>query len=511
MRYLIVLLASAIMLGARTSLAQTLAWTAFTNGSFSGSIDTPVSANLNADGSVYVAGAIEDATSYYDWCLKKYNSSGTQLWQQTAHGTMTGFAEDRITGMTVDSTTADAYVCGFVINTSTNGDWRICRYSAAGSLVWTREIAGTETVNPVADLPKSIQRDANGDVYVTGYLINSNAGADWCTIKLNGTTGAIIWSQTEHGTGTGSGNIDDEPVSMKVGTDGVYVTGYETNNNRSADWLTVKYNLTTGARIWSNVQSDGQPLDYEAPTTMTLTSDALIVSGYTFNSTFGDEFMTIKYNLAGTQLWTKVFNRGVYATGDSPSTVFADSSSNIYVGGTTADFAGGDWTLLKYDTNGNLLWTYFVNGTSNTLDPFSGAQIAPDGNLVLYGATADTGYTGVWRIIEINPSGTTLWNQTLTGAQGFQDNRVSSVKFDSSGNIYAVGYVTNFTYHDWATRKYSSSGSPIWTVQSNGVISNSDDKPKGILFTGTAATFYLWGMDNTFTGMDWALRKYTQP
>ncbi len=138
--------------------------------------------------------------------------------------------------------------------------------------------------------------------------------------------------------------------------------------------------------------------------------------------------------------------------------ICADSSGNIYTGGTYAldlgDFS--QYTVRKYDIDGNLLWKRAYLG-----DTVRGIACNDAGDVVVVGNRASSKTT-----IKYNAAGTEQWSAD-------HGDTVRGVFLDSSGNVYTVGNVSSSV----TLRKYNSSGTEQWSAnhgdQTNAVYVNS--------------------------------------
>jgi hypothetical protein len=114
------------------------------------------------------------------------------------------------------------------------------------------------------------------------------------------------------------------------GTSNIYVTG-------SAG--TVKYN-STGALVWL-VNQPGSDLAVDG-------SGDVYMTGYSFDSGTGADYLTVKYNSAGTQEWAIPYN-GPANLDDWPSALAVDNDRNVYVTGDSYGAGTGqDFATIKY-------------------------------------------------------------------------------------------------------------------------------------------------------------------
>src|SRR5260221_7949520 len=83
--------------------------------------------------------------------------------------------------------------------------------------------------------------------------------------------------------------------------------------------------------------------------------------------------MTVKYGPAGNKLWAARYN-GPSDPDDAPIGLAVDGASNVYVTGASFDYKAGfsDYATVRYDANGNRLWSARYNGPAGLSDSPSG-------------------------------------------------------------------------------------------------------------------------------------------
>ncbi len=106
--------------------------------------------------------------------------------------------------------------------------------------------------------------------------------------------------------------------------------------------------------------------------------------------------------------------------------------ANTVIGTTTYNPINGDGVLIKYDNNGNVLWSVVISG--NAGEVFSGISIDGSGNLFLTGMTEGT-------LVTIGSS--TFSN---SGAFSFPDIVPFISKFDSNGNLLFLKFIGHTNY-----------------------------------------------------------------
>lgn len=159
------------------------------------------------------------------------------------------------------------------------------------------------------------------------------------------------------------------------------------------------------------------------------------VTAISYGHGSGSDFLTIKYDKNGDTLWTRRFN-GVNNGIDEPSKIVLDYSGAIYVvGKSQSQFNGFDIVTIKYDQAGNVLWKNILNGVSNRDDiPYN---MAADniGNVYVTGLF----YTSEV-VVKINNLGLMQWNK-LAPAQLITINKNDGNIILASGVDYYNPYL----------------------------------------------------------------------
>ncbi len=190
-------------------------------------------------------------------------------------------------------------------------------------------------------------------------------------------------------------------------------------------------------------------------------SNNVIVTGYSAPS-----FATIKYSSAGAPLWTNRYTEGMAEEIDYATAVAVDGSNNVIVTGySQAGFFPGpaNYATVKYSSAGVPLWTnrYFGLGMGDDRP----CAVAADGsnNVIVTGYSGSSGSSYDYATIKYSSEGTPLWTNRYHGPGNGSD-LAAAMALDFSGNVIVTGWsMGGGTPYDLATIKYSSAGIPLWT------------------------------------------------
>jgi hypothetical protein len=419
---------------------------------------------VDGSGNVYVLGHSYDYTGDNDDIfLIKYGPQGTELWK-AEYGDLILGGYDIPSALAIDSS-GNVYVAGshWVSNGVTR--FETIKYNSSGVQQWVVHYAGT-IAGPAG--PSAIAVDGSGNIYVTGNMTGLTFSNDWVTIKYN-SNGVQQWLQSYND----SYNLDDAPSDMAIDYSGnIYITGYASLSNSSREYETIKYspsgvqqwraiyvNLVFGDDYGGSIAVDGNGNSY--------------VTGDSKGSDSYFHVATVKYNSSGVQQWVQRYNGG--GNGDDNGNKVVFKNGFVYVGGTSQGVGTGkDFLAIKYNLSGSQLWSSTYNG------PVSGRDesycLAVDDYGDVYVAGQSKGVDGITHMttVRYNPNGTQQWVQRYNSGQcsGYVDEAATSIAIGPTGGVLVTGWIThidaNCSFPDCCTIKYTQQGLGITPI--SGVI-----------------------------------------
>ena len=241
------------------------------------------------------------------------------------------------------------------LTNSGENDIFVVKYDSSGNVLWAKSAGGVCTPDVCGDISTGISTDLNGNIVVTGYfnspiiafdstkLTNSGSSSNIFVVKYN-PNGNVIWAKSAGGT----------------------------------SWV-LSWGISTDAS--GNIIITG---NYYSPT---LSFDSLTLSNIGENDIF-----VVKYDSNGNVLWAKSAGGTLGEEGYSVST---DANGNIVVTGsfssptlsfdslTLSNIGENDIFVVKYDSNGNVLWAKSAGGTLGD----EGYSVSTDanGNIIMTG------------------------------------------------------------------------------------------------------------------------------
>jgi hypothetical protein len=266
-----------------------------------------------------------------------------------------------------------------------------------------------------------------------------------------------------------------------------YTQSYGAGNN---DILILKFG-SDGSLTWARTAGDtGIDQAYDV---IQSSDNKYYVVGETRNySAVGYDALLLKFQSDGTLLWATM----VGGSGDDHGAGVAEGQDGyIYVSGwTDSDGAGeDDAMLLKFSISGTYLWARIAGGLE--LDTAESIAVAADGGLVMAGRTESYG-AGWWDtlLLKYTTSGNLTWARTFGGTD---DEFYPDISRAADGGFVVTSYTKSYresTLHDIFLIKTNLDGEipncPVCSTASptTGTPTFSSSTPAVTLATETVTT-----------------------
>ncbi|HEX7344368.1 MAG TPA: SBBP repeat-containing protein [bacterium] len=293
----------------------------------------------------------------------------------------------------------------------------------------------------------------------------------------------------------------DEAVKVIADEQGyVYVTGSSYAAISDRDYLTIKYNAD-GVELWT-ARFDGGANGQDITRDMAVDAYGNVyvtgaVSTFSFDSTW--DWGTVKYDPAGNQLWAAYY-QGPLTYLDHAYSLAVDSAQNVYVVGITdlsPYYETANFTTIKYDQAGNVVWNNTYDSGIHDEDRGKDIALDQEGNVCVVGySMLQSGHFGILTI-KYNSAGARQW---LTIYDGEVDISVPlQLTLDGSGNVFVATTEFSSGAGDYFMIKYNPEGVQQWTTRHSSQVGSSNDFFWGGLAVDEAGDAYLTG---STTGAD---------
>ncbi|MFZ1634699.1 MAG: T9SS type A sorting domain-containing protein [Chitinophagales bacterium] len=341
----------------------------------------------------------------------------------------------------------------------------VTKYDPAGNLLWS--IAHNGSANDV-DIFYAVALDATNNIYVTG--LSQEIGSSWDIITNKySPEGDLMWSKLKNGTS----DIEENGIDIAVDEEGnVYTAGYIDQIETAQDYCLIKYD-NDGNELWMETWSGESALSDVIYEIVIDGNGNIIVNGRSDGGGENyDDFATAKYSPDGTLLWLNKYHQ-IY--GETGFTIDVDDAGNVYAGGWAADgISMGDALIIKYSPDGENLWEQRYD---NGAEGISEAWVIRTFNDVVYmaGVSADFPETNQdFMILKYDSDGNLIWD--IAYDDGSADNEyLTDMDIDNEGNIVVSGTIYYETTSDILTQKYDADGNLIWSIKYDGDANSVDE------------------------------------
>jgi Tol biopolymer transport system component len=315
---------------------------------------------------------------------------------------------------------------------------------------------------------------------------------------------------------TGPATYGDSAHALRVSPDGskLYVIG---TTDYDYDIATVAYNAGTGAQLWAKTYGTGTTTtSFAAGVRVSPDGSTVFVTGYAAFRPTRDDFVTIAYNATtGAAMWTKRYNNGM-RNDDAEALAVSPDGSKVFVTGRTATYlyTNMDWATVAYDAaTGNQLWAKQYNDRANGDDSATELGVSPDGSKVFVTGESTGGSSGMdWQTIAYNATtGATIWAKTVNGVATNSDDEATALGVSTDGSkVIVTGCSTGSNgNHDYLTIAWdATTTAQAWAKRYNGP-ANGDDCASALSVSPDGSKVAVTGASAGSTANDYATIAYS--
>ena len=318
-------------------------------------------------------------------------------------------------------------------------------YSANGaslSTVWNKTFGTT-----AADSAQSFDIDLNDNLYITGFTGGSGQGGnDVIAIKVD-KTGKVIWKKTY-----GASTAGDLGNAIRISPDGnsLYIWGYSGSTplvGTSSDWFLLKVDSSTGSIIWQkhfNIGATTQGQAFENSVDVDEFGNVYVCG---FAASSPQAYFVAKLDLNGNFIW----HRSVGATTGfaDAGTSIRYKNGYLYVGGqdtsTIPNPPNESYGLGVTKINpltGQVVSNYVIGGTGTEYT--LGIEVDNYGDIYATGVTNTTSLSGLGSASGVNALvskfilDTPLGGFTLSGSAAVWNSRKNVFRYTSGKEYFSA-------------------------------------------------------------------------
>jgi len=361
----------------------------------------------------------------------KVNDQGEAVWTGTYGFTGTCYANPSEIKIDQDN---NVYVSGFCDNWNLDvTEFIVIKYDQDGNELWASVI---DYVDYIPNSNVRLDIDQQQNVYIASRYATGTTNSDYLIVKFD-INGQELWNVTHDGIYN-----DDVPSDILVDASGnVFVVGLSEMSNDDYDILLVKYN-SSGILEWEERYNAHCQYNYFYPRMILDESENICLIGMQTTEDQDDyDFAIMKYDQEGEMLWSQSFNGAYQNSWDSPKDLIIDEDGNIFIlGNIQNEYSYTDMTILKYSSDGDLIWQEIYSSEYWATNNYAAAI-----TLDIYENIYITGMIEYcFNTIKYTPEGELLWEIVWDEPDGRYDAYVRDILVQSSGDVYILGY-NNYT------------------------------------------------------------------
>jgi|GEM_PF-3393651 len=364
------------------------------------------------DGNIVAGGILVNFATvsalYYDTYVAKLNPDGVVLAEETI--SKGDFYSDQIIKMISDEV-GNIYLAVNSEDYSNNmSTIELYKYNSALGQLWHTSYAKTDTTCIVADMILD-----NENNIIVAATVGTTLFSDIYLLKYD-INGDLI----NTGLYTSAETIFRTAISLAVDNNNIYYIGGHQSisdlNSSYTDLLLVKFN-SNGVQIWNRVY-DGPINMYDFGSDLKIANDNNIYFAGVSEDDHGGgpegDFVLLKFNTQGDNLWTRRYDGGY--GGDWSVAMVLDNADNCYITGwTISENNNKSTTVLQYSPSGNLEWTYTYDGVGYYFNDPIDIGLFPNGNILIIGEMQPDFLPTNWNLICLNSAGQEQWRKTFAG------------------------------------------------------------------------------------------------
>ncbi len=288
----------------------------------------------------------------------------------------------------------------------------------------------------------------------------------------------------------------------------VLVTGWIETATGNEDCHTVKYS-PAGDVLWTDTYAGSATgTDYGYTLAVDQNGNAYVGGFGNGDNLATFDIFVLKYDSNGNRVWTQRWTSPITNYSAYAYSIAVDNQGNVFTTGFMSDgFTDGEFITLKFNSSGALQWATPYNGSTSSIDYANCIVVDSDGNSYIAGWSGGANNLHDFTTIKYDPDGNELWVRRYNGTANDND-YAYWLALDASGNIYATGQsVETGSDNDITTIKYTPNGDVLWMRHYNGP-GNGYDAGQAVAVDGDGNS-YITGNHTTATGLECVTLKYS--
>ncbi len=304
-----------------------------------------------------------------------------------------------------------------------------------GEVLWSLHYASPDGVDEGA---LGMVLDSQNDVFITGYAMIGAEGKQAMTMKISGSNGSIVWTDTFGGS---DANHDISWDIVLGSDDNPVITGVVVEAGEVANYFVRKMNNSDGHVIWDKRGTEAQFTPDNRGTWLSLmNNDDVVMCQRTFGPNGYDVYLQRFAADNGTTVWSRTYDGATHG-GDDPKGMVIDSNDNLLICGVQDVSWNYNFMVLKIDgSSGDTLWNAGYDGPPGWYDVASTIAEGPNQTVLVSGLSDGTGTGWDWATVAYNSAdGSQIWEKRFDGPTS-QSDEPSHMVANAAGEVFVTGY-----------------------------------------------------------------------
>jgi len=413
---------------------------------------------VDQKGNVFVTGYSYSRETDFDFITLKYDAQGELIWAERYNGpaNSTDYAQD----LELDGE-GNVYVAGHSNGIGSSLDATIVKYDKDGHRLWVNRYDGPAKRD---DYAYAVTLAPDGGIAAAGYSFGPGTEHDYLVLKFRA-DGRLLW-KARYNSPLNRDDVCETLAADKVGN--VLVTGVDRTRESSYDMATLKYDA--GGQMKWLVRYAGPGQVFDAAEAIGVDPEGNVyVTGYSYSRETNFDFVTVCYDAEGHERWVAKYDGPSHRIDRGLELTVIPTGGVCVAGISFGQRTAVDCLTIRYDEEGNQVWSARYNGTGNGADVPQAITLDPESNVILAGYSRGLETGRDYFLTKYDHQGRQLWEAKYDGSTS-QEDAATAMVVDSRGCVYVTGYnsYSGETDFDFVTLKYGPDGHLQWETRYQG-------------------------------------------
>ncbi|MEO0137979.1 MAG: hypothetical protein ABIL86_10690 [candidate division WOR-3 bacterium] len=315
--------------------------------------------SLTDSKNIYICGSYQKNNGNEVCLVGVYNSQGNLRWCRLFQDRIYKSSNGRCILLISENTLENKlgiYVLATAVDSENANNLVVLKYDSLGNMQWARGIHKS-----MVELDGILLATRQNDILAIGWQKSSEDSSTLVISKVL-TNGELVWIRKHY-----LPNCDMASLKFLIAESNELIVGGVLKDKRN--FCHMLFDSSGSFLKMTTYESPG--LEGALHDIKTDKEGNIYLTGISVNDDTGYDFFILKYDKKNKLLWAKKYD-GPAHRNDSPTGLIVDESLSVYVAGSSEDENElNKIVLLKYDKDGNILWTEeYSDNKGESINPF---------------------------------------------------------------------------------------------------------------------------------------------